>query len=119
MASIPLATGAFKTDGNNVPGSSTNKSALCCADMADQNTGIAVWCDHSQVVGEQAQQRETQPDIWQRQRHQHSSNPQRVQQRERLSRQPDAAVADICRCRRYVTELAEFVGYRGGAVVVF
>ena len=63
MASIPLATGAFKTDGNDIPNSSANKSKLCATTMADQNAGIAVRCYHSQVVGQQAQQRETKPKV--------------------------------------------------------
>ena len=63
MASIPLATGAFKTDGDNIPDSPANKPELCSTNVADQNTGIAVRCYHSQVVGQQAQQRETKPKV--------------------------------------------------------
>jgi hypothetical protein len=75
MRVYQIEPGASPSYGNDVPQHHTNKTQLCCANMADQDTDVTIWCDHPQALGQQAQPSKTQPDIWQRQRHQHSSNP--------------------------------------------
>ena len=59
MASIPLEIGALPNYDNDVPQHRTNKTQLCCANMADQDTGVTIWRNHSQVMGQQAQPSKT------------------------------------------------------------
>lgn len=52
MASIPLATGRSKADGNHIPQHRTNSSELRRTGMANHHANISIWRYHAQAMGQ-------------------------------------------------------------------
>lgn len=86
MALTLPVTGRFKADGNYISEYRSDRSQFRRAALAHANADIAVRRNNSQAVGQPPKSRHAQPAVQQHQRHRCFRDPQRLQQRERLSR---------------------------------
>lgn len=86
MALTLPVTGRFKADGDYISEYRSNGPQLYRTALAHANADIAVRRDNSQAMGQPPKSRHAQPAVRQHQRHEHFRNPQRLQQRERISR---------------------------------